>query len=98
MGKKIQTNEAVVSEYLKLGMKQKDIAARLGVSRSWVALFARLNGLSRPKAGRPSRYDFNKIEELLGQGKTYVNIVEELRYPSVSALRAAIGYRKRKSN
>ena len=98
MGKKIETNEAVVSEYLKLGMKQRDIAERLGVSRSWVALFARLNGLSRPKVGRPSLYDHKKIVAMLKDGMTYEEVAEKIGAVSGTAVRAAVSYWKRKAN
>ena len=98
MGKKIVTNEDWVIEKLKAGVRQRDVAAELGVSRQWVALFAKRNGLSRPKAGRPSRYDLDRVEELLKADVPYCRIVEQLEYPSVTALRAAVGYRRRKTN
>jgi hypothetical protein len=70
----------------------------LGVSRQWVALFAKRNGLNRSKAGRPSRYDNKKINELLGKGKTYAEIVDIVGAPSEDAVRAAQRYWKRKMN
>lgn len=98
MGKKVITNEESVIERLKAGVRQRDVAAELGVSRQWVALFAKRNGLSRPKAGRPSRYDYAKVAMLLGEGKTYEEIAQEVGAPSPMAVRAAMSYKKRKQN
>jgi hypothetical protein len=98
MGRKIEADEVVVSEYLKLGMKQRDIAERLGVSRQWVALFAKRNGMSRPKAGRPPRYDYLRVYTMLSEGKDYATIAKEIGAPSATAVRAAMYYKKRKQN
>lgn len=99
MGKKVETNEQVVVDRIKAGDKQREIADDLGVSRQWVALFAKRNGLNRDKAGRPSRYDNKKIGELLSKGKTYAEIADVVGAPSEDAVRAAHRYwRKRKMN
>jgi hypothetical protein len=98
MGKKFETNEQVVVDRIRAGDKQREIADDLGVSRQWVALFAKRNGLNRSKAGRPSRYDNKKINELLSKGKTYAEIVDIVGAPSEDAVRAAQRYWKRKMN
>ena len=98
MGKKVVLDETVVIGKLKSGLKQRDIAEEFGVSRQWVALFAKRNGLSRPKAGRPSRYNHEEILELLKNGVKYKQIAEQIGAQSGTAVRAAIGYYKRKGN
>lgn len=98
MGKKFITDEQVVIEKLRAGIRQREVAAELGVSRQWVALFAKRNGLSRPKAGRPSRYDYSRVYEMLRNGKSYEDIATEVGAPSPMAVRAAMSYKKRKEN
>lgn len=98
MGKKVVLDETVVIDKLKRGFKQRDIADEFGVSRQWVALFAKRNGLSRPKAGRPSRYNHEEILKLLKNGVKYAQIAEQIGAQSETAVRAAIGYYKRKAN
>ena len=98
MGKKVVLDETVVIDKLKRGFKQRDIAEEFGVSRQWVALFAKRNGLSRPKAGRPSRYDHEAILKMLDNGVTYEQVAEKIGAQSGTAVRAAIGYYKRKAN
>jgi len=98
MGKKVVIDETVVIGKLKSGLKQRDIAEEFGVSRQWVALFAKRNGLSRPKAGRPSRYNHEEIMELLKKGVNYTKIAEQIGAKSPTAVRAAMGYYKRKGN
>lgn len=98
MGKKVVIDETVVIGKLKSGLKQRDIAEEFGVSRQWVALFAKRNGLNRPKAGRPSRYDHEKILEMLRAGSSYSDVAKAVNAPSESAVRAAVGYRRRKGN
>jgi hypothetical protein len=98
MGKKIVLDESVVVNRIKAGDKQREIADDLGVSRQWVALFAKRNGLGRIKAGRPSRYNHKEILELLKNGVKYPQIAEQIGAQSGTAVRAAIGYYKRKGN
>lgn len=98
MGKKVVIDETVVIGKLKSGLKQRDIAEEFGVSRQWVALFAKRNGLSRPKAGRPSRYDHQAILKMLDNGVTYEQVAEKIGAKSSTAVRAAMGYYKRKGN
>jgi transposase len=98
MGKRVVLNEAVVIDKLKSGLKQRDIAVEFGVSRQWVALFAKRNGLGRPKAGRPSRYDHEKIVLMLKGGMSYDAVAAEIGAQSGTAVRAAVGYWKRKAN
>jgi uncharacterized protein (DUF433 family) len=98
MGKRVVLDESVVIDKLKSGLKQRDIAEEFGVSRQWVALFAKRNGLGRPKAGRPSRYNHEEILKLLDNGVTYEQIAEKIGAQSGTAVRAAIGYYKRKAN
>lgn len=98
MGRKIVVNEEKVIVRLNAGEKQRDIAESLGVSRQWVALFAKRNGLSRPKAGRPPRYDHKKIVELLDAGSSYAEVMDAVGAPSEMAVRAAAMYWKRKIN
>lgn len=98
MGKKVVLDETVVIGKLKSGLKQRDIAEEFGVSRQWVALFAKRNGLSRPKAGRPSRYQHERIVAMLKDGMTYEQVATKIGAQSGTAVRAAVGYWKRKAN
>jgi hypothetical protein len=98
MGKKFITNEQVVMEKLVAGVRQREIAAELGVSRQWVALFAKRNGLNRPKAGRPSRYDHAAVMKMLSEGRTYEEIAKEIGAASPTAVRAALRYQAKKAN
>jgi transposase len=98
MGRKVHTDEAAVIHRLNSGDRQRDIADAIGVSRQWVALFAKKNGLNRPKAGRPSRYNHEKILEMLRAGSSYSDVAKAVNAPSESAVRAAVGYRRRKGN
>ena len=98
MGKKVVLDEAVVIDKLKGGLKQREIADEFGVSRQWVALFAKRNGLGRIKAGRPSRYNHEEILRMLNNGVTYEQVAEKIGAQSGTAVRAAIGYYKRKAN
>jgi siroheme synthase len=98
MGKKVVLDEAVVIGKLKGGLKQREIADEFGVSRQWVALFAKRNGLGRIKAGRPSRYNHEEILKMLNNGVTYEQVAEKIGAQSGTAVRAAIGYYKRKAN
>lgn len=98
MGKKVVLDESVVIGKIRSGIKQRDIADEFGVSRQWVALFAKRNGLGRIKAGRPSRYNHEEIIKLLNNGVTYEQVAEKIGAQSGTAVRAAIGYYKRKAN
>jgi len=98
MGKKVVLDESVVIGKLKSGTRQRDIADEFGVSRQWVSQFAKRNGLGQPKAGRPSRYEHEEILKLLDNGVTYEQIAEKIGAQSGTAVRAAIGYYKRKAN
>jgi transposase len=98
MGKRVVLDESVVIDKLKSGLKQRDIAEEFGVSRQWVALFAKRNGLGRPKAGRPSRYEHEKIVAMLKDGMSYDDVAAKIGAQSGTAVRAAVGYWKRKAN
>jgi transposase len=98
MGRKVLVNEAKVIARINAGDKQREIAEDLGVSRQWVALFARQRGLNRPTSGRPPRYDHKRIVELLDGGSSYAEVMDIVGAPSEMAVRAAAAYWKRKMN
>jgi transposase len=98
MGKKVVLDESVVIGKLKSGTRQRDIADEFGVSRQWVSQFAKRNGLGQPKAGRPSRYEHEKIVLMLSGGMSYDDVAVKIGAQSGTAVRAAVGYWKRKAN
>jgi len=98
MGKRIETNEQVVVERIKAGDRQIDIATALGVSRQWVALFAKRNGLSRNKAGRPAKYDHAEIVRLIDGGESAIRVMKAVGAPTTESIRSAYHYWKRRVN